>query len=219
MCGRLERGVFCAFEPRCREAGSRRPQASGRQAPGLRSDDIIAPCGPPPSASARHIGGGVAREVERWREMTDAEKAELVASLTRTALQMMDAGIAGRYPHASKRERFLRRAILTLVPSSPRASILTPQIWLIDGCGRAVGCRQARHRRHRARGGPILDRPLSASSLRSRPPQPRAEIMTDVSRERGPTEAAGSGNVARRTRSHPAAPGRTQPHPAAPSRT
>ncbi len=53
-------------------------------------------------------------QVERWREMTDAEKAELVASLTRTALQMMDAGIEGRYPHASERERFLRRAILTL---------------------------------------------------------------------------------------------------------
>ena len=53
-------------------------------------------------------------QVERWRFMTLAEKAELVASLTRATFQMMDTGIAERYPHASERERFLRRAIITL---------------------------------------------------------------------------------------------------------
>ncbi len=53
-------------------------------------------------------------QVERWRAMTPAQKAELVAALTGATLQMMDAGIAERYPNASERERFLRRAILTL---------------------------------------------------------------------------------------------------------
>lgn len=53
-------------------------------------------------------------QVEQWRAMTPAQKAELVASLTRATLQMMEAGIAARYPNASARERFLRRAILTL---------------------------------------------------------------------------------------------------------
>ncbi len=53
-------------------------------------------------------------QVERWRAMTPAQKAELVAALTGATLQMMNAGISARYPNASERERFLRRAILTL---------------------------------------------------------------------------------------------------------
>ena len=53
-------------------------------------------------------------QVERWRTMTPAEKAHLAVSLSQATLRMMDAGIAARYPAASSRERFLRRAILTL---------------------------------------------------------------------------------------------------------
>jgi hypothetical protein len=71
-----------------------------------------------------------ARQVERWRAMTAREKAELVAGLYRAAIQMVDAGIAARYPEASPRERFLRRAILTLgrelaISAYPDAAVLT----------------------------------------------------------------------------------------------
>ena len=62
--------------------------------------------------------------------MTHGEKAELVAGLYRATIQILDAGIAARYPHASPRERFLRRAIVTLgreltVAAYPEASAIT----------------------------------------------------------------------------------------------
>jgi hypothetical protein len=52
------------------------------------------------------------RQIEAWRRMSDAEKAGLIASLTCAALEMAEAGIRARYPNASERELFLRRAIL-----------------------------------------------------------------------------------------------------------
>ena len=71
--------------------------------------------------SARHFGtpldtseAASRAQVERWRAMTPQEKADLAASLYRMTMAMMDAGIAARYPAASARERFLRRAMLTL---------------------------------------------------------------------------------------------------------
>lgn len=53
-------------------------------------------------------------QAARWRAMSDAEKAALVAGLCTATLALADAGIAARYPDASPRERFLRRAVLML---------------------------------------------------------------------------------------------------------
>ena len=72
-----------------------------------------------------------AMQVARWRTMSAAEKAALVASMYRATVAVADAGIAARYPEASGRERFLRRAILHLgrdlaVRAYPDAARLTP---------------------------------------------------------------------------------------------
>ena len=53
-------------------------------------------------------------QIERWRTMTAAEKADIVTSLTQTAFDLTRAGIRQRYPNASPREQFLRLAILML---------------------------------------------------------------------------------------------------------
>src|SRR5688572_27460663 len=53
-------------------------------------------------------------QAARWREMSPAQKAALVAALTRATRQIAEAGIAARYPDASPRERFRRLAILQL---------------------------------------------------------------------------------------------------------
>lgn len=55
-----------------------------------------------------------AAQAARWREMTPAEKAELVAAMTRATRQLAEAGIVTRYPDAGPREKFLRLAILQL---------------------------------------------------------------------------------------------------------
>lgn len=44
--------------------------------------------------------------------MTATEKAALITGLTRATLDLALAGIGHRYPSASAREQFLRRAIL-----------------------------------------------------------------------------------------------------------
>jgi hypothetical protein len=54
------------------------------------------------------------RQVAAWREMTPAQKAELISSLCRAAREVALAGIRDRYPDASPREHFLRLAILNL---------------------------------------------------------------------------------------------------------
>jgi hypothetical protein len=70
-------------------------------------------------------------QTARWREMSDRQKADLVAALARATRQLAEAGIAARYPDASPRERFLRLAILQLgralaVQVYPDAERLTP---------------------------------------------------------------------------------------------
>jgi hypothetical protein len=55
-----------------------------------------------------------ARQIEGWRRMSAAQKAELIASLSRGVREMALAGIRDRYPGASAREQFLRLAMLTL---------------------------------------------------------------------------------------------------------
>lgn len=55
-----------------------------------------------------------ARQIEGWRAMMPAEKAALIAGLSRAAHDVALAGMRHRYPQASPREHFLRLAILTL---------------------------------------------------------------------------------------------------------
>lgn len=54
------------------------------------------------------------RQIEEWRTMSAAQKAETVASLSRGVRDLAIAGIRLRYPNATPREQFLRLAILTL---------------------------------------------------------------------------------------------------------
>jgi hypothetical protein len=57
------------------------------------------------------------RQIERWREMTPAEKAAIVSGLTSAAYELARAGIRQRHPDASPREQFLRLARITLGPA------------------------------------------------------------------------------------------------------
>ena len=54
------------------------------------------------------------RQVERWRQMTPAQKAAIVSGLTQAVHQLALAGVRLRYPEASERELFLRLALITL---------------------------------------------------------------------------------------------------------
>ena len=54
------------------------------------------------------------RQIEGWRRMSPAEKADLIVKLSQAARDMALAGIRERFPQASPREQFLRLAILTL---------------------------------------------------------------------------------------------------------
>jgi hypothetical protein len=54
------------------------------------------------------------RQIDRWRQMSPAEKAGLITALTRAAHEMAVAGIRHRYPAATPREHALRLAILLL---------------------------------------------------------------------------------------------------------
>jgi hypothetical protein len=51
-------------------------------------------------------------QIEGWRRMTASDKAALITGLTQATFDLALAGIAHRYPAASAREQFLRRAIL-----------------------------------------------------------------------------------------------------------
>ena len=53
-----------------------------------------------------------AMQIEGWRRMTATEKAALITGLTQATFDLALAGIRSRYPAASPREQFLRRAIL-----------------------------------------------------------------------------------------------------------
>jgi hypothetical protein len=55
-----------------------------------------------------------ARQIEGWRRLSDADKAQVIASLSRGVRAMALAGIRDRHPDASPREQFLRLALLTL---------------------------------------------------------------------------------------------------------
>jgi hypothetical protein len=59
-------------------------------------------------------------QIERWRQMSPADKAAMVSGLTEAAFTLARAGVRHRYPHASDREHFLRLAIVTLGPELAR---------------------------------------------------------------------------------------------------
>lgn len=60
------------------------------------------------------------RQVERWRQMSPAEKAAIVSGLTQAVCDLALAGIRLRHPDASPREQFLRLALITLGPDLAR---------------------------------------------------------------------------------------------------
>jgi hypothetical protein len=53
-------------------------------------------------------------QIERWRQMSPAEKAAIVSGLTNAAYAMSLAGVRHRHPAATPHEQFLRLAIITL---------------------------------------------------------------------------------------------------------
>jgi len=59
-------------------------------------------------------------QVERWRQMSPAEKAAIVSGLTRAVYDLALAGVRLRHPGASPREQFLRLALVTLGPDLAR---------------------------------------------------------------------------------------------------
>lgn len=71
-----------------------------------------------------------ARQIETWREMSPAQKAQLIASLSRAARELALAGVRHRHPNASPREQFLRLAVVTLGPDLARAAY--PEIAVLD---------------------------------------------------------------------------------------
>jgi hypothetical protein len=62
------------------------------------------------------------RQIDAWRRMSPAQKAEIVAGLTTSAYAMTFAGVRHRHPDASPREIFLRAAIVTLGPALAEAA-------------------------------------------------------------------------------------------------
>jgi len=54
------------------------------------------------------------QQIERWREMSSADKAALISGLTNATFVLARAGLRHRYPGASARELFLRLAVVTL---------------------------------------------------------------------------------------------------------
>jgi len=60
------------------------------------------------------------RQVDAWRQMSAAQKAEMVTGLTRASYAMTFAGVRQRHPGESPRQHFLRVAIIVLGPDLAR---------------------------------------------------------------------------------------------------
>lgn len=54
------------------------------------------------------------RQLQAWRELSPAERADLISGLSAAAREMALAGVRARFPTAGPREHFLRLAIVTL---------------------------------------------------------------------------------------------------------
>lgn len=59
-------------------------------------------------------------QIERWRQMSPAQKAAIVSGLTQAVHDLALAGIRLRNPQASAREQFLRLSLITLGPDLAR---------------------------------------------------------------------------------------------------
>ena len=70
------------------------------------------------------------QQIERWRNMSAAEKAAIVSGLTQAAYDLALAGVRHRYPNRSPREEFLRLAIVTLGADLARKAY--PEIAVLD---------------------------------------------------------------------------------------
>lgn len=70
-------------------------------------------------------------QVERWRQMSPAEKAAIITGLTQAAHDLALAGVRQRYPNATPREHFLRLAVLLLGPDLARKAY--PDVDELDG--------------------------------------------------------------------------------------
>ena len=69
-------------------------------------------------------------QIERWQQMSPAEKAAIVSGLTHATCELAMAGVRQRNPAASSRELFLRLAILRLGPDLARKAY--PEIVTLD---------------------------------------------------------------------------------------
>ena len=69
-------------------------------------------------------------QIERWREMSPAQKAAIVSGLTQAVYDLALAGIRTRHPDSSPRERFLRMAVILL--GSDLARKVYPEIAATD---------------------------------------------------------------------------------------
>jgi hypothetical protein len=69
-------------------------------------------------------------QIERWRQMSPAQKAAIVSGLTQAVCDLALAGIRIRHPDSSPRERFLRMAVIIL--GSDLARRVYPEIAATD---------------------------------------------------------------------------------------
>ena len=69
-------------------------------------------------------------QIERWRQMSPAQKAAIVTGLTQAVYDLALAGIRIRHPGSSPREWFLRLALIVL--GSDLARRVYPEIAAID---------------------------------------------------------------------------------------
>ena len=69
--------------------------------------------------SQSRLAADTDKDVERvqiagWRNMSPAQKAEIVSGLTSAVYEVAMAGVRARFPDATEREQFLRLAVQTL---------------------------------------------------------------------------------------------------------
>jgi hypothetical protein len=105
--------------------GSARPSVAGLECPAphvtQHNEGPTLYSGVSPDPLSADTSAAIAQlQIERWRKMSPADKAALVAGLTQAVYELARAGIRHRYPSASSREQFLRLAIVTLGPDLAR---------------------------------------------------------------------------------------------------
>lgn len=69
-------------------------------------------------------------QIERWRQMSPAEKGAIVSGLTQAVFDLALAGVRQRHPDLTPREQFLRLAVVTLGDDLARRAY--PEIAAMD---------------------------------------------------------------------------------------